>query len=61
MRADGVVDLFPLAQLAIEFLHFERAGGDLVELLSMGAVGAFDGAVEFGGARRQSATFTLPN
>ncbi len=51
MRADGVVDFFPLAQLAIEFLHFQRAGRDLVELLAVGAVGAFDGAVEFGGAR----------
>jgi len=51
MRTDGVVDLFPLPQLAIEFFHFQRAGRDLVELLGVGAVGAFDGAVELGRAR----------
>ena len=53
MRTDGVVDLFPLAEFAIEFFHFQRASGDLVELLGVGAVGAFDGAVEFGRARGQ--------
>ena len=42
---------FPVAQLAVEFFHFQRAGRDLVELLGVGAVGAFDGAVEFGRAR----------
>ena len=51
MRADGIVDFFPVPQLAIELLHFQRAGRDLVELLGVGAVGAFDGAVEFGRAR----------
>jgi hypothetical protein len=50
---DGVVDLFPLAEFAIEFFHFQRAGDDLVELFRVGAVGAFNGAVEFGGTRGQ--------
>ena|SRR5450432_1766418 len=48
MRADGVVDFFPVAEFAVEFFHFQGAGGDLVEHLGVGAVGAFDGAVEFG-------------
>ena len=53
MRADGVVDVFPVAEFAIEGFPFQRTGGDLVELFAVGGVGAFDGAVEFGGARRQ--------
>src|SRR5712692_2870637 len=53
MRADGVVDLFPMPEFAIEFFHFQGASGDLVELLGVGAVGAFDGTVEFGRARRE--------
>jgi len=53
MRTDGVVDSFPLPQLAIEFFHFQGAGVDLIELLGMGTIGAFDGAIEFGRARRQ--------
>jgi hypothetical protein len=32
----------------------QRAGHDLVELLGGGAIGAFDGAVEFGGAWRKN-------
>ena len=48
MRAEGVVDVFPLAEFAIELFHFQRAGGDLVELFGMGAVGALDGTIEFG-------------
>src|SRR5216684_4729906 len=48
MRADGVVDLFPMPEFAIEFFHFQGASGDLVELLGVGAVGAFDGAVSLG-------------
>ena len=51
MGTDGVIDFFPMPEFAIEFFHFERARGDLIELLGMGAVGAFDGAVEFGRAR----------
>ena len=53
MGADGVVDLFPVAEFAIEFFHFQRASRDLVELLGVGAVGAFDGAIEFRRARGQ--------
>jgi len=51
MRADGIVDFLPVAEFAIEFFHFQRARGDLVELFRVGAVGAFNGAVEVGGAR----------
>src|ERR1700674_317834 len=53
MRADGVVDFFPVAKFAVEFFHLERAGRDLVELLGVSAIGAFDGAVEFGRTWRQ--------
>jgi hypothetical protein len=47
MRSYGVEDPFPVAELTIELFHFKRAGRDLVKLLGVGAVGAFDGAVEF--------------
>lgn len=47
VRTHGVVDFFPLAEFTIEFFHLQRAGSDLIELLGVGAVGAFDGAVEF--------------
>jgi hypothetical protein len=53
MGTDGVIDLFPLAELTIEFFHLQRARGDLVELLGVGAVGALDGAVEFGRTGRK--------
>src|SRR5229473_1810239 len=53
MRADGVVDLFPMPELTIELFHLERTSGNLVELLGVGAVGAFDGTVEFGRTRGQ--------
>ena len=46
MRADGVVNVLPVAEFAIEFFHLQRARRDLVELLGVGAIGAFDGAVE---------------
>ncbi len=51
MGTDGIVDLLPLAQFVIELFHLQGAGSDLIELLAVGAVGAFDRAVEFGGAR----------
>jgi hypothetical protein len=38
---DGVVDLLPSAQFAVQLVEFERAGGDLMELLGVGALGAF--------------------
>jgi hypothetical protein len=53
MRADGIVDCFPVAEFAVEFVHLQRAGRDLVELLGVGAIGRFDGAVEFGRTWRQ--------
>jgi hypothetical protein len=52
MRPHGVVDLFPLPQLAVEFLHLQRAGRDLIELLGVIALGALDRAVELGRAWR---------
>jgi hypothetical protein len=39
---DGVVDFFPPAQFTVELFHFQRAGGDLIELLGMGTIGALD-------------------
>ena|SRR2546423_1120927 len=47
MRADGIVDFFPVAEFAVEFFHLQRAGHDLVELLGVGTIGALDGAIEF--------------
>jgi hypothetical protein len=38
VRANGVVDFFSSPQLAIEFVHFQRARGELVELFGMGAL-----------------------
>jgi hypothetical protein len=49
---DGVVNLLPLTEFAIEFFHLQGAEGNLVELFGVSAVGAFDGAVEFGRARQ---------
>ena len=48
MRTDGVVDLFPVAEFAIEFFHFQGTSRDLVELFGVGAVGALDGALSLG-------------
>ncbi len=53
MRADGIVDSLPVAEFAVEFFHLQGTGRDLVELLGVGAIGAFDRAVELGGARRK--------
>ncbi len=36
-----------MPEFAIGFFHLQRADRNLVELLGVGAVGAFDGAVEF--------------
>ena len=54
MRADGVVDFFPVAEFAVELVHFQRTGRDLIELFGMGTIGAFHRAVEFGRTRRQN-------
>ena len=53
MRAHGVVGSFPVLEFAVELGEGEREGGDLIELLCVGAVSAFDPAVELGGAGRQ--------
>jgi hypothetical protein len=42
-----------VAQFTIELFHLQGTSGNLIELLGVGAVGAFDGAVEFGGASRE--------
>jgi hypothetical protein len=52
VRAHGVVGFLPLPEFAIQRRHFQRAARYLVELLPMGARGAFDGAIELGRARR---------
>ena len=51
--ADGVVSSLPVEQFLVELGDRERAGGDLIKLLGMRAVGALDPAVQFGRARRQ--------
>src|SRR5712692_5907953 len=53
MRTYGVVDLFPLPQLAVELFHLQRAGRDLIELLGVGTLGPLDRAVEFRRTGRQ--------
>jgi len=50
MRADGVVGMFPSLEITIEFGEGERKGGDLIKLLSRGAMGTLDLTVELGGA-----------
>jgi hypothetical protein len=52
MRADGVVGVFPLAELGVEGRNRPGARGHLVELLGMRALGAFHRAVELGTAGR---------
>ena len=46
--ADGVVGPLPVLEYLVELGDLERAGGDLIKLLRMGALGALDHAVEFG-------------
>ena len=53
VRADGVIDFFPLPQFAVEGVEVQGIGMDLIELLGVGAVDALDRAIEFGGAGRQ--------
>jgi transposase len=53
MGADGVVGPLPVLEFLVERGDLERAGGDLIKLLRMGALGALDRAVEFGRAGRQ--------
>src|SRR5207253_2182015 len=49
-----VVDPLPLSQLAVEFLHLQRAGRDLIKLLGVSPLGALDRAVELGRSRWQN-------
>lgn len=53
VRADAVVGMFLGQEFAVQLGEGEREGGDLIELLGMGAVGAFDLPVELGRAGRQ--------
>ena len=52
MRTDGVV-LFHGRSSRLSFFISREQAVDLVELLGMGTIGAFDGAVEFGRTRGQ--------
>ncbi len=47
VRAGGVVGALPSKELAVEGGDLETAGGDLIELLVVGAVGGLDVVVEF--------------
>src|SRR5216110_2218263 len=49
-----VVDPLPLSQLAVEFLHLQRAGRDLIKLLGVSPLGALDRAVELRRSRWQN-------
>lgn len=53
VRPVSVVHVLPFAQPLVELRQVVGVREAAVELLSMGAVGAFDVAVEFGRARRQ--------
>jgi hypothetical protein len=52
-----VVGPLPGEQFLGERGDVARAGGDLIEFLQVSAVGAFQGAVEFGGAGGQQEQF----
>ena len=47
VRAHGVVDAFPSSEIAMEGRELKRVGDDLLELLGMGTLGAFDPTIEF--------------
>ena len=51
MGTDGVVGSFPGLEFAIQLGDRERAGGDLIELLGVGTLGALHLAIELGGTR----------
>ncbi len=53
VRAEGVVGPLPVEPFLVEVRNLERARSDFIELLGLGALGAFDGAVEFGRAGRE--------
>lgn len=53
MGADGVVDVFPPAELAVEGVHRPGALGHLVEFFGVGPLRPLDRAVELGALRRQ--------
>ena len=48
MRADGVVDVFPAAELGMEMRDVPVLGDHLIELLVVRATGAFEVTVESG-------------
>jgi hypothetical protein len=48
-----VVGVFPFSEGVVDGADLEAALVELVELLGVGALGAFDGAIEFRAARRQ--------
>ena len=50
--ADGIVDPLSVLPFLVELGDLERAGGDLIELLRVGVVGALDVAIELGRAQR---------
>ena len=53
MWTDEVVGALPLGDEGIELFDGRRQVGCGVEFVAPGAVATFDGAVEFGGTRRQ--------
>ena len=53
MWADGVVDEFPVGALGTQCGDVEGLVGAAVEVVLVGALEAFDAAIELGGTRRQ--------
>lgn len=53
MRADRVVRVLPPTEFGGESRDGPGTGGDLIELLGMGALSAFDRAIEFRTTRRE--------
>jgi hypothetical protein len=53
MEADGIIDVFPPAELAVEGVHRPGALGHLVEFSGAGPLRPLDRAVELGALRRQ--------
>ena len=58
--ADGIVGMLPGAEFRVQGGKGEVGGGDLLELLGMRTLSAFDVAVEFRGTWGQDEKFQTP-
>ena len=55
-----MVGMLPGAEFSVQGGQGEVGGGDLIELLGVGTLSAFDVAVEFRGTWRQDEEFQTP-